>query len=376
MPRRTFITGLGLASPLGGTLDSTWQSLLAGRFITHHATVPQIAGDGGLRINRLAMQVAEEALSASRWSSQQRKSAGLVVGTSKGPVEAWLASSDRCEKPNPPAGHAWHSFGMSETASCLAQALRFSDGPRLTLSAACASGLHALIRAAMLIVDGQADRVLVIAAESSLHPLFIQSFHRLGVLPPEGVGCRPFDLHRAGFLMSEAAAAVCLEASDISDPDAPRETFAAVERFALSGDAFHLTGGDPTGQTLRRLLSHVIDQRSVDLVHAHGTGTEFNDPVELAAIEASIPDGDRPSSLYSHKGALGHSLGAAGLVSVAINCMIHREGIVPPNVRTQAPLPAGRVSIENAPRRRSVRRSLALAAGFGGSMAAVSLVGL
>jgi 3-oxoacyl-[acyl-carrier-protein] synthase II len=227
----------------------------------------------------------------------------------------------------------------------------------------------------MLIADGQADRVLVVGAESSLHPLLIQSFARLGVLPPEGVGCRPFDLHRAGFLMSEAAAAVCLESSDAGNPDTLPKSFATVERFAFGGDAFHLTGGDPSGQTLRRLLSHVIDQRPVDVVHAHGTGTEFNDPVELAAIEATLRECDCPASLYSHKGALGHSLGAAGLVSVAINCMIHREGIVPPNVRTQSPLPVGRVSIESAPRRRSVRRSLALAAGFGGSMAAVSLVG-
>src|SRR5204862_7358830 len=99
----------------------------------------------------------------------------------------------------------------------------------------------------------------------------------------------------------------------------------------LGGAATHLTGGDPEGTTLRRLLNHVVDGQPVDLVHAHATGTEMNDPIELAAIESALPaDQDPPAILYSHKGALGHSLGAAGLVSVVLNCMSHHKGVVPP----------------------------------------------
>src|SRR5439155_4190997 len=106
---------------------------------------------------------------------------------------------------------------------------------------------------------------------------------------------------RDGFLMSEAAAAVCLE---------PAETgargYARIERFALGGDATHMTAGDPDGGTLRRLLKDVVDERPIDLIHAHGTGTVFNDPIELAAFEAEcIREGSPAPMVYSHKGALG-----------------------------------------------------------------------
>ena len=105
------------------------------------------------------------------------------------------------------------------------------------------SGLHALIHATMLIQSGRVKRALVVAAEASVHPLFVGSFRRLGVLPPEGFGCRPFDQDRAGFLMSESAAAVCLEADEIHP--SRRRGVAPVDRFALGGDATHLTGVDP-----------------------------------------------------------------------------------------------------------------------------------
>jgi 3-oxoacyl-(acyl-carrier-protein) synthase len=112
----------------------------------------------------------------------------------------------------------------------------------------------------------------------------------------------------------------------------------------------------------------------VDLVHAHGTGTPLNDASELAAVESTIVNGGTPPALYSHKGALGHSLGAAGLASVVLNCQAHATGVVPPNVQTRDPLPTRRVVLSREALRRPVRRSIAVAAGFGGAVAAVSLV--
>jgi 3-oxoacyl-[acyl-carrier-protein] synthase II len=141
----------------------------------------------------------------------------------------------------------------------------------------------------------------------------------------------------------------------------------------MGGDATHLTGGDPDGRLLRRLLGRVIDDRSVDLVHAHGTGTPANDETELAAIEASVPDQATKPALYSHKGALGHTLGAAGLVSVVLNCQAHASRVVPPNVQTVDPLAAKRVELPRTTSVRPVRRSVAVAAGFGGAVAVVAL---
>jgi 3-oxoacyl-[acyl-carrier-protein] synthase II len=377
------ITGAGLATPLGLTLLETWQSLCGGGAIRQHArlTLPSHPAGRPGRFPAVAEAVAREAMASAAWGNAD--GAALVLGTSKGPVEDWMA---RLPNAGPPAGgpHPPESaddlpgFGLSEPATGLARRIRLS-GPRLTLSAACASGLHALIRAAMMIRAGETGRVLVVAAECSVHPLFVGSFQRLGVLAPEGVPCRPFDRRRAGFLMSEAAAAVCVEAlptgSAGGTPDVTRPVH--VERFAFGGDATHLTGSDPQARTFRHLLSRVVDGRAVDLVHAHGTGTEQNDAAELAAIEAVLPASPaRPPNLYSHKGALGHSLGAAGLVSVALNWMCHREGFVPANVNTADPLPTSCVRLDRDAVRRPVRRSIVTATGFGGPTAVISLASI
>ncbi len=359
------ITGIGLTTALGRTRDATWQALMAGRFISTHSRDCELEESATPRVNRLARRVAAEALEAAQWSADQRNDAALVVGTSKGPAESWLRRSESSLPPD-------LAPGIADTGTFIARNFGLTHGPRLTLSAACASGLHALIRGEMLIQTGEVQRVLVVAAEASLHPLFMQSFRRLGVLAPEDVGCRPFDKNRAGFLMSEAAAAVCLEAVDSDDlPRFPQSV--AVERFAMAGDATHLTGSDPNGRTLRRLLAHVVNGRPVEIVHAHGTGTVANDEIELAAVESVVPEGADGPVLYSHKGALGHSLGAAGLVSVAINCLIHGQQIVPPNVRTTNPLPIVRLRLASESLPIRVQRSAVLASGFGGAAAAVSL---
>jgi 3-oxoacyl-[acyl-carrier-protein] synthase II len=332
-----------------GDLRATWEALLCGRFIDDHTRCENVRGQR--RCAQLARVVARDA------AGDLHDDAALVVGTSKGSVEDWLDGSVSAD-------------GLADVARDVADALRLR-GLRLTVTAACASGLHALARGALMIRSGEAGQVLVVAAEASVHPLFLGSFQRLGVLAKPGEGCRPFDRNRSGFYMSDAAAAVLLEASDDSG-DAPGAIH--LDRFALGGDATHLTGGDPRLSTLRHLLARVVDGRAVDLVHAHGTGTPTNDEAELAAIESVLEDRTPHAALYSHKGALGHSLGAAGLLSVVINCQAHASGTVPPNVRTREPLPTTRVTLSQELVRRPIRRSVVAAAGFGGATAAVGLV--
>jgi 3-oxoacyl-(acyl-carrier-protein) synthase len=101
----------------------------------------------------------------------------------------------------------------------------------------------------------------------------------------------------------------------------------------------------------------------------------MNDAAEIAALDDCLPPAmeDHRPVLYSHKAALGHSLGASGLVSVVLNCLAHREAIVPPNPRTTQPLPSRLLQIRPEPVRRRVTRSIAVAAGFGGATAVVAL---
>lgn len=371
------ITGMGLVTPLGQDGDQTWRALLAGRFIEDHARVEPMPGAGS-RAARLGAQAAREALIQAGWAQGQLRDArtALVIGTSKGPVEAWLAAPPQhiADSPYVVAGRphpADTALGLARLNQELAVELQAGPGPRLLVSAACASGLQALIRAVMLLRNHEADRALVVATEASVHPLFLASFRRLGVLPRDGIGCRPFDQDRDGFLMSDAAAAVCLELA------ATRRSILSVDRCAIAGDASHLTAGDRDGRVLRRLLEQCLGGQPVDLVHAHGTGTVVNDPVELSVIESVVQTirHECPPTVYSHKGALGHTLGAAGLVAVVLSARMHAEGLIPGNVRTRRPLRCNEVAIEPGPVRREVRSSIAVAAGFGGAMAAIRVRG-
>jgi len=353
---RAFITGWGLCTPLGSSAESTYEAVRAGKFTAKHSPAAGVvlADAPSPRVCNLAIQVASESCGHAGWSDDDVRSSetALIIATSKGPVEAWI---------DPTRAQA---IGLHEVAEDVARFVGLT-GPRLTLSAACASGLHALARAKMLLEEGF-DRVLVVAAESSLHPIFIGSFKRLGVLAAEI--CRPFDTHRDGFLVSESAAAVCVERL-------PRGTAPAVEieSAIIAADASHLTSLDPAGVALRRVIRRSLAGRPVDLIHAHGTGTIMNDQIELDAIESLIEPSWEAPILFSHKGALGHSLGAAGLVAVALNCMMHARDEVPGMPTCQNPLECRRVNLSHRCTSQRVQRSLSLAAGFGGTLGAITL---
>lgn len=362
------ITGTGLATAQGANVDATWQRLVAGAVLHETGRVP-LKSDGSPRVSQLAIHVANEALAAGGWSPQMLASprTALIVGTSKGPIEEWLAvdpatvsslaAPRRCDSIQSMA------YGISALTTDLAAALRMGTGPRLTLASACASGLHALLRAKDLLEAGLADRVLVVAAESSISELFQGTFHRLGVLADAATGCRPFDQNRHGFLLAEAAAAVCLERS-------AQASGIWLGPGAVFADATHLTGLDAdAGAVMNALLAAEIGQ--AQLIHAHGTGTIQNDTVEALAISQTAAPA-RPL-IYSHKHAVGHTQGAAGLVAAVLNVEMHRRQSVLPNANTQQPIPIIAAQIPATPQPHAIHHSVIHAAGFGGAIAAISM---
>jgi len=358
MLRRSFIRGYGLVSALGASAELTWDALLAGKSINEHTSV-SLNPDKSSRVSQLALASATEAIRRAGWdaSTLADPRTALVIGSSKGPIEDWIAQIESRQPASP-------IFGVGGVASDVGKAFGMT-GPRLTLAAACASGLHALIRADMLIRTGECDRALVVGAESSLHAVFVATFKRLGVLSKSGA-CRPFNQQRDGFLMSEAGAALCLEARST---DTPGELF--IDAGAMASDAYHVTGIDPQGQSLRHLLRVVADGRPFDLVHAHGTATDTNDSVELAAIDDVVGAGH--PSVYSHKAALGHTQGAAGMIGAVLNVLMHERNTVLPNPNTTDPLPCENARLSQEKISRPIHRSLILAAGFGGAIAAVGM---
>ncbi|MFT3787285.1 MAG: beta-ketoacyl synthase N-terminal-like domain-containing protein [Tepidisphaeraceae bacterium] len=341
---RPIITRIGLASPLALGADATWRAILAGGVTRDLGRVPVGPDTSRSRVEQLAFLALDEA-----HPEPIEQGTALVVGTSKGNVEAWME------------GTSAHPIGLHDLANAIARERRI-DGPRFTLSAACASGLHAIGRAVMMLERGEARRAIVIGAESSLGVMFTSTFRRLGALARPGEAARPFDETRDGFVMSEAAACAVIEMRS------PYSGGIAIGRRGLAGDAYHLTGMDPEAKSLRRLLSDVAGDRPFDLAHAHATGTA-SDAIELAAIEQTITG---TPTVYSHKAALGHSLGAAGVASVVLSVLMHRHGIVPGNVETGRPI-RSTLAISQRPVQRTISRSVCIASGFGGSIGVVEL---
>ena len=351
MKSSVVITGCSLLTPLdveGVDGRSTWEAICAGDRVGERVAIPDAHLDTDEELDRsirLALSVAGQLRVAGEGTH-------LFCGTSKGPVGTFLAAMERLRRgQNLTEMQAKHvALGVGAMGAFLRERLGVK-GPAHTSVAACSSGMHAFHRAVRAVERGECARALVVAADASLHPLFEGSFARLGVLAPadaRGVQrCEPFGEKGEGFFLVEAAAAVLLEKQE----DGSKEQGGVrVERTWIGGDSTGLLGIDEETRTLRAALRGMGEQ-DVAFVHAHATGTA-HDQFELAAVRSIFPE----TPVFSHKRWLGHSLGAAGLVSVVLSAMSHRAG------RTPQGTPVG-----------TETRSLTIAQGFGGHIGVVSL---
>jgi 3-oxoacyl-[acyl-carrier-protein] synthase II len=353
------ITGTGLITVLGYG-PNLWQRLRAGDsaegrisddILAEHAASHSAVDTHLDRAVRLALYAAREAL-ASHWTADRISSphTGLFVGTSKGPISSWLSAAARLR-----AGQGIEHLaavvtgGVGHIAAEL-QKLLAMHGPAHTSVAACASGLFAMHRAAQAIALGECDRALVVASDASIHPLFDACFANLGVLSkldPDGRRrCVPFDPQGRGFFLSEGAAAVLLERSPTSTATA------MLDATWIGADGTHLLAIDPKTESLRYGLHKLAAGNPITFIHAHATGTA-HDQHELEAIRATL--GNQPG-IYSSKGCLGHTLGAAGLMSLVISARSHQFGQTPDD----------KTVLDGA-------RSITIAQGFGGHIALAAL---
>lgn len=291
---------------------------------------------------------------ARRILPEQRPLA-LFCGTSKGPAVTMLQMLDALNHGRMPTeAQARHvALGIGAMGSILMERLRLSGGH--TSVAACSSGLHALHRAATALARDECERALVVAADASLHPLFEASFARLGVLAPadaRGIRrCAPFSEEGLGFFQTEAAAAILLE----KDSRSSAPPLAWLDLTWVGGDGTGLIAIDERAEALRHGLKTCwADKPHPAFIHAHATGTA-HDAFELRALRANFGE---QTPVFSHKAWLGHSLGAAGLVSVSLSALSHHHAVLP--------------SGEPIPPKAS---SLTIAQGFGGHIGLVRLRG-
>jgi 3-oxoacyl-[acyl-carrier-protein] synthase II len=247
-----------------------------------------------------------------------------------------------------------------DRAAALAAAIWGATGPRTTTFSACAAGAEAIAAGARAIARGDADVVLAGGHDSMVHPLGILSFEALGALAP-GPG-RPFDRRRDGFLIGEGAAVLRLEPLETC-----RTPLAIVMGAGSSLDAFGITAPHPDGKgaeaSMRRALRDAnVPPGRVGWVKAHATGTPVGDVAEAAAIRRMF-GADVPVS--SLKGAIGHTIAAAGAVETAASVLALQAGFVPGTVGCDEPENLG-IAVLREPRDAPPGVIVANAFGFGG----------
>jgi 3-oxoacyl-[acyl-carrier-protein] synthase II len=242
--------------------------------------------------------------------------------------------------------------------------------PGVVVSAACASSSTAVAEGAAMIRDGDRDCVLVVGCDN-VSEFVAAGFSAIGALDKDMA--RPFDKNRRGMSLGEAAAFILL----MSDARASREkrpVLAEISGWGLSGDADHITGpsrdGSGLAMALRKALrSAGIPKEEVGSISAHGTGTVYNDSMEMKAFKSVFRGRNVPT--YSLKGGIGHTMGTAGLMDIIISIQTLLEGVVPPTVNLREVDDEALGWASSEPRRCSSAVAASTNSGFGGVNCAV-----
>lgn len=294
----------------------------------------------------------------SQTPSQRR---GMVVATTKASIEAlerqvWKEPISRRTLERVQPGRLTRDVALSLGVA----------GPVRCVSAACISGLLALSQGAAMIVRGHADAVCVVGVDV-LSAFVVSGFASLKSMDPEG--CRPFDRNRVGLSLGEGAGAVIL-ARDGGCGMRPRLT-----GWGSSNDANHLTGPSRDGSGLALAMTRSLQQAGrtpgeVDCVHAHGTGTPYNDAMESLAFRTVFADRLPPVS--ASKGSVGHTLGAAGVLESIVCVRALELGMLPGTPRLVALDPVAPSSMVQESRPApDLKTVVKVNSGFGGTNAAV-----
>lgn len=266
-------------------------------------------------------------------------------------------------------------------ASRLAGRLKAASGTHASV-AACSTGTMAVIRGVQFIQDGDADLVLCGGADASLHPLWLAAFEQMDVLAPphvdfgSGWACRPFDATRGGFALGEGAAVLVLESAR-SLKRTRSEPLARITGYARGTDPTGPTTLDETGASLAHVIRLACSRAGcrpdgLACIYAHGTGTQTNDRTEARAIRAVLADAAERVPIVSLKGVIGHLLGAAGAVELALAVLACKQGRSPGNLTLLEPDPAlGRLQLPREEFPLAGGPILKTAMGFGGHVAAV-----
>jgi 3-oxoacyl-[acyl-carrier-protein] synthase II len=412
--RRVVVTGLGLVTPLGGDVETSWKNLIAGKSGAGQITRFDTAGqkctiacevkpkdhedgfDPDKRVDhKVQRQVDPFIIYGIDAAGQALEDAGLVdmdddlklragvsIGSGIGGLPGIESESIVLHERGP--GRVSPHFVHGRLINLISGQVSIKYGlmgPNHAVVTACSTGAHSIGDAARMIALDDADVMLAGGAESTINPLGVAGFAQARALntsmndrPTEA--SRPYDKDRDGFVMGEGAGVVVLEEYEHAKARGAK-IYAEIVGYGLSGDAYHVTAPHPEGKgaelAMRMALKKAGMQPSdIDYVNAHGTST-MADTIELGAVKRVLGDDLGGASMSSTKSAIGHLLGGAGAVEAIFCILAIRDQIVPPTLNLQNP-DEGTEGVDLVPlkaKQREVNAALNNSFGFGGTNASV-----
>jgi beta-ketoacyl-acyl-carrier-protein synthase II len=414
--RRVAVTGLGLVTPVGNDVATSWQALLAGRSGVAPVTLFDASGFStriaaevkgfdpraviddrkilkfANRSHTFALAAADEAMrdAGVRPSAETATRWGISVGTGMmgvdfatlAAVHAHSASGGEIDVGRLLTDEVAHdpmAFCRSQsTAGVSILARRFGiRGYATSVHTACASGGQAIGTAMKLIRRGTADRVLAGGFDSMVSPIGLAGFCLLGAVSPDNEtperASRPFDATRNGFVLGEGAGFLVLEEWEAARRRGAR-IYAELAGDGNSLSSYRITDSHPSGdgpiQAMRQALGDAgASPSDVDYLNAHGTSTPMNDRSESAAVKVVFAERIGGVAVSSTKSMTGHLIAAAGAIEAAVSTLAVHHGVMPvnANLREIDPDCEHLDIVRDRPRERHVRIALSNSFGFGGS---------
>ncbi|HEY6210349.1 MAG TPA: beta-ketoacyl-ACP synthase II [Gemmatimonadales bacterium] len=397
------VTGLGLMTPLGTDVQSTWDGLVAGRsgagpitrFDPSQSPVRfacEVRGFDPARylekkeIRRYdlfaqyaigaAEQAVVDACLASDWGKVRLERVGVLIGTGTGGVATFEENCRALVEKGPSRVSPFFiPMYMPNAAAALISMRYGAKGPNYCTVSACASSAHALADALQLIRNDAADVIIAGGAEAAITPLAVASFANMKALSERNddptTASRPFDKDRDGFVMGDGAAVMILEEWEHARRRGAK-IYAELAGFGMTADAHHITapaadGAGAQGAMRLCLADGGVQPEEVRYINAHGTSTPAGDAAETAAVKAVFGPHARRLVFGSTKSMTGHLLGAAGALEAAVCALVVQRGIIPPTINQFTPDPA--CDLDSAPNKavqRPVSVALSNSFGFGG----------